>query len=196
MRRLRPSLLVLMALAATLSGVAHGVGVIQATTAGPVPAPATRLGVSIAKDQVAHDKDSAGRSRSLDLREQAAKATEERIKADLATRAAPPSPTKNGAVEGGEQFDSLARVYQAMKPASAAVVFEKLDMNVQMQIAKRMRDRSTALILASMSPQAATDLSMALARKSAVIPVRTPTAGVPAGAPAAGPLASAPAIGR
>lgn len=169
MRRLRPSLLALTALTAALSGVAHGVGVLQAATA--VPAPPTRLGVSIAKDQLSRDLDSAGRSRSLDLREQAAQATERRIKADLATRLPPAAAAKIGAADGGDQFDSLARVYQAMKPASAAVVFEKLEMTVQMQIAKRMRDRSTAMILANMSPQAASDLSMALARKSAVGPV-------------------------
>ena len=41
----------------------------------------------------------------------------------------------------------------------------RLDMDVQMEVAQRMRDRSTALILAAMTPQGAAALSMALARK-------------------------------
>jgi flagellar motility protein MotE (MotC chaperone) len=52
-----------------------------------------------------------------------------------------------------------------MKPAKAAVVFEKLAMDVQMKVAQRMRERSTAMILASMTPKGAAALSMALARR-------------------------------
>ena len=52
-----------------------------------------------------------------------------------------------------------------MKPAKAAVIFERLDMEVQTEVAKRMRERSTALIVSNMSPNAAVQLSMALAGK-------------------------------
>jgi flagellar motility protein MotE (MotC chaperone) len=47
------------------------------------------------------------------------------------------------------------------------VVFEQLDMEVQMKVAQRMRERSTAMIMAAMTPKGAAALSMALARKSA-----------------------------
>jgi flagellar motility protein MotE (MotC chaperone) len=163
--RFKPSLLLLMAGAAGLSVLAHGATV----AAGPAePAPATRMGVSI--KQAASDRDSAAarRDRALDLREQAARATEARIKADLEARQS--EPQKAGgkpAEEEEDQFESLARIYQTMKPAKAAKVFEQLDMDVQVSVAQRMRDRSTALILASMSPEGAAKLSMALARQDA-----------------------------
>ncbi|UYY59701.1 MotE family protein [Sphingomonas sp. S2-65] len=132
----------------------------------------TRLGNSIEQDMSASDAAAARRKRGLDLREQAAKAAEARLQANLAARqqqdAAATQTAANGPAEAPEaQFDELARIYQAMKPAKAAVVFEQLDMEVQMKVAQRMRERSTALILAAMTPKGAAALSMALARRSA-----------------------------
>jgi flagellar motility protein MotE (MotC chaperone) len=166
MRQFRPRLLALTAIAAGLSILANGVGAVTAAT----EPPPTRLGASIQKDLVAQASATAQRNRALDLREATARATEARLKADLDNRTDEDSKGKKSAdaTEAGEQYDSLARVYQAMKPARAAAVLEQLDMDVQMQVAKRMRDRSTAMILASMSPAGAAALSMALARKSAL----------------------------
>ncbi|MEG3144375.1 hypothetical protein U1839_06875 [Sphingomonas sp. RT2P30] len=160
----RPSLLMLTAAAATISTLAHAV---SATSPSP-EAPATRLGTAIKQDLAAHDESAARRNRALELREQVARAAEERIKADLRARqqqadAATDSGT-NAAKEA--QYDNLARIYQAMKPTKAALVFEQLDMDVQMKVAQRMRERSTAMILAAMTPGGAADLSMSLARKS------------------------------
>lgn len=187
MRSLRPRLLVITAVAAGLSIIANGVGAVTAAT----PLPATRLGVSIQKDIEGQATAAAQRDRSLDLREQVARAAEARLKADLAAReAAAPKAEAAAAEAAGKQYDSLARVYQAMKPARAAPVFEQLDMDVQMQVAKRMRDRATAMILAAMTPKAAADLSMALARKSAsatthvATPVPAPVTASPAATPA------------
>ncbi|MDB5670946.1 MAG: signal peptide protein, partial [Alphaproteobacteria bacterium] len=69
------------------------------------------------------------------------------------------------------------RIYQSMKPAKAAIVFEQLAMDVQMQVAKRMRDRSTAMIMAAMTPNGAASLSMALARKHPVVRRALPAGG-------------------
>ena len=178
----RLSLLALTALTVTITSVAHGVGVVTNAVAAPAP-PASRLGGAIQQDVAVQERNSADRNRTLDLREQAARATEERLKADIAARAkSAPAAEKTAALAsvggGGEQFDSLARVYQAMKPARAAAIFEELDLEVQMQVAKRMRDRSIAMILAGMTPKAASELSMALAHKSARMPrpVAPPTA--------------------
>lgn len=161
----KPSLLALTAIAAMLSTVAHAV------TAASPDAPQTRLGTAIQQDMATRDQSATRRNRALVLREQVAKATEERIKADLRARqeqadvattaAGTPAHTAEGA-----QYDNLARIYQAMKPAKAAVVLEQLDMDVQMKVAQHMRERSTALILAAMSPSGAADLSMSLARKA------------------------------
>lgn len=164
----RPSLLLLMAAASAIAAVANAASIATGDQDGTAK---TRLGNSIERDLSARDQDAAKRQRALDLREQAAKAAEARLAADVEAKqkeAAAGAPGAPGAPSPAEaQFDELARIYQAMKPAKAAVVFEQLDMEVQMKVAQRMRPTSTASILAAMSPRAAAALSMALARKSA-----------------------------
>lgn len=161
----KPSLLMLTAAAAAISGVAHAVGV----AAPAADAPATRLGTAIKEDIATRDQSAKRRNRALALREQAARATEERIKSELRARqeAAASASSATGPTAQDAQYDNLARIYQAMKPAKAALVFEQLDMDVQMKVAGRMRDRSTAMILAAMTPKGAADLSMSLAHKEA-----------------------------
>lgn len=168
----RPSLLLMTAAASALAVVANATTI--ASTATQSNAPKTRLGNSIDQDMSQRDAEAARRKRGLDLREQATKAAQARLEADLAARqketeaATAPGATANGVTEPADgQFDELARIYQAMKPKAAAVVFEQLDMEVQMKVAQRMRERSTALVMAAMTPKGAAALSMALARKSA-----------------------------
>lgn len=156
----RPSLLMLTAAAAAAAAVANGIA-----AASPDPVPQSRLGVAIGSDLGARDQAAARRSRALDLREQTAKAIENRMKEALAPQSVPATPPLQKPVDQNDQFGDLARIYQAMKPASAALVFEQLDMEVQFKVAQRMRERSTAMILAAMSPKGAAALSMALARR-------------------------------
>lgn len=173
----RPSLLMLTAGAAAVAMIANGV---SAASPEETPSPQTRLGAVIQEDLGARDQAAARRKRALDLREQAARATEARLQADLEARqqaeaeAAPPASPR--AAEEGDQYQELARIYQAMKPAKAAIVFEQLDMDVQMKVAQRMRERSTGLILSAMTPKGAAALSMALARRSPPRPASFRTA--------------------
>lgn len=164
--KLRPSLLMLTAAAAGVSAVANAIG---AATPAPAEKPApTRLGVSIQEDMTARDRAAAQRARALDMREQAARAAEQRLKAAGGTAPGAPAAGKAGAAAAApenEHFDELARIYQAMKPKAAAVVFEQLAMDVQVEVAQRMRDRATAGILAAMTPKGAAALSMAIARR-------------------------------
>ena len=183
-----PSLLMLTAATAAAAMVANAV-----TAATPADQNGqTRLGNAIAQDISSRDAAAAQRARALDLREQATRAAEERLQAEVTARqpASGGTPGASGQPANPEdaQYDDLARIYQAMKPAKAAIVFEQLDMDVQMKVAQRMRERSTALILASMTPKGAAALSMALARKSAAMtrparPMVAATAPVPAAAP-------------
>jgi len=179
----RPSLLLLTAGAASIAAIGNAVGL---AAPGPMPvgeAPErTRLGVQIAEDLGQRDKAATRRGRALDLREQAVRAAEARLKAEAP--AAQPATTPQDAsagVSGGpmppaDQYDDLARIYQAMKPAAAAIVLEQLDLDVQMRVAQKMRDRSTAMILAAMTPKGAAALTMALARRGALRPVPVPAA--------------------
>jgi len=184
----RPSLLMLTAAAAAVAAVANGVSAASPDAGDGAGGPTrTRLGVAIGQDMNARDQAAARRNRALDLREQAARAAEQRLQADLGARqqqaaaAAGPPTTGGKPQDTADQFDDLARIYQAMKPAQAAVVFEQLDLDVQMKVAQKMRERSTALILGNMTPKAAAALSMALARRYAAT-----------GAPAARRLAAKP----
>jgi len=181
----RPSLLMLTAAAAGAAIVANGV-----TAATPAdPSGQTRLGSAIQSDMASRDQAAAQRTRALDLREQAARAAEQRLQNELSQQQGGPNgkPGANGQPASEDpQYDDLARIYQAMKPAKAALVFEQLDMDVQMKVAPRMRERSTALILAAMTPRGAAALSMALARKNAAQPVAVPA--VAARAPRPAPL--------
>ena len=176
----RPSLLVLLAGAAGLAAIGHGAAISAAAE------PETRLGASIQQSAVDRDKAAARRQRALDLREQAAQATEARLQAAVPPAGAGPQrPGAGGAeAEVEDQYDELARIYQSMKPAKAALVFEQLAMDVQMKVAKKMRERSAAMLMASMTPNGAAALSMALARNRPVERRPRPAA-TPAGAPTA-----------
>ena len=180
----RPPLLAMLAGMAAVAIVANG-----AAISAPAASQETRMGVSIKQSVKDRDRAAAERNRALDLREQAARAAEERRKAEMQAR---PNTPKAAAAKEDEQdgpYDSLARIYQTMKPAKAARVFEQLELDVQVQVAQRMRDRATASILASMSPDAAARLSMAMAGKNAQRPQ------MPA-QPGARPAQPAPRAGR
>lgn len=158
----RPSLLVITA------GFAGVTAFANAVAADPAP---TRMGVSIQQSMSERDQALAKQKRNLEMREQATRAAEARLKASVEARKAPAPNAANPANPGGaapldpnaQPYDDLARIYQTMKPARAAPIFERLDLEVQLQIARHMRERSTALILSNMSPNAAVQLSMALA---------------------------------
>ncbi|WP_246586951.1 MotE family protein [Stakelama flava] len=172
---MRLPLLPLTAAASALAVVANGAAALAGSND---PAQQdTRLGNEIRADMKAQQSREEQRQRSLDLREQALKAAQTRMQRQLgdANAAGTRSASKKGeSVEdpAKERFEELARIYQAMKPARAALVLEKLDPDVQLRIAQNMRERNAGLIMASMSPQGAAALSMALARGE---PVRSAT---------------------
>lgn len=147
----------------------------------------TRLGVSLRDDMARRDSMMAEEKRKLDMREQAAKAAEARLAEEMAARqgqqdaasAAGPKGRTNAAEEANEPYDELARVYQMMKPARAAPIFEKLELEVQTQVIRRMRDRSAALLMAAMNPNAAAELTMSLAGRKVVPQSRSKPAEAP-----------------
>lgn len=195
----RHALLLLTAGAATLSIVTSAVSAVSDPQANAV---ASRLGATIAKEMQAREAQAAARARALKLKEQMIAASENRLKADIGARATQEQAAAQAATQSGppqpNQYDALARVYQAMKPAKAAVVFEQLDLDVQVAVAKRMRERSTAMVMAAMTPAGAARLSMALAGRRPLAmasrltqPANMLAGGNPAAAPQATPLAGA-----
>ena len=157
----RISLLFMTAAAAGTAVIGNAVGL--AATAADTPAQ-TRLGAAIGEDIGQRDKAANRRNRGLDLREQAVRAAEARLRSQAAANPSPPATTPPpGTPPQPDQYDDLARIYQAMKPAAAASVLEQLDVDVQMRVIGKMRERSTAMIMASMTTKAAAKLTMAMA---------------------------------
>ncbi len=90
---------------------------------------------------------------------------------------------------------SLVRIYENMKPAEAARIFEEVDMHTLLSVVERMKERKLAPILAEMKPAKARDITVELARLKALIGAhgaanRGETGGEP---PAAGTGATMPA---
>lgn len=177
----KPILLAMLSGAALLSAIG---GAVNAGASPEKPAPkaaTTRMGASIEDAIDTRDRDSAAQARALDLKEQTIRAAQARLAASLKAKAksdagqASPNgvPPAAPAEPPPDPFDALAKIYQAMKPAKAAPVFEQLDLEVQTGVARRMRERSVAMILAAMSPPAAARLSMALAGKRPTLGART-----------------------
>lgn len=61
------------------------------------------------------------------------------------------------------RWQSLVSMYQAMQPADAARIFDKLDMDVLLGVLRRMNDRKAAPILAAMSPDRAREATERMA---------------------------------
>lgn len=63
------------------------------------------------------------------------------------------------------QILSLVKIYESMKPKSAAGIFEELEMETLIEVASRMRETKVATVLAKMRPDAAKSLTEALASR-------------------------------
>ena len=142
-----------------------------------VPAAETRVGAALATEL---DKQArqAGRARTADMESALLQATEKRIDEKLErlqgqrparralerpVRRIVANPGETGPANVDDRIAGLVTMYQAMRPKDAARIFERLSMNVQVEVASAMRERAMASILAEMDPKAAGDLTMALA---------------------------------
>ena len=76
------------------------------------------------------------------------------------------------------RFKSLVTMYEAMKPRDAAKIFDRLDVNVLLQVAAMMNPRSMSEILALMTPDRAQQLTVELANRAKTSP-NDPSAGLP-----------------
>jgi flagellar motility protein MotE (MotC chaperone) len=111
-------------------------------------------------------------ARQIELRERLAEASERRIDAKLMElRGLQTQQSQQQTVkvqETNQQFSSLVKVYEQMKPKDAARIFEKLDMGVQLAVATRMREQRMAAIMAEMTPEGARALTMELATQARI----------------------------
>lgn len=59
---------------------------------------------------------------------------------------------------------SLVKIYEAMKPKDAALIFQELDMDTLLLVAERMKENKLAPIMAKMNPARATEITVELSR--------------------------------
>jgi flagellar motility protein MotE (MotC chaperone) len=108
------------------------------------------------------------RARELDMREKVLAAAEKRIEERIAELK-----TIEGRIEAmfgqrdekaEKQLADLVKMYEAMKPASAAAIFDTLEQSVLIDVIRRMKPAKASPILAAMKPDRAREVTVELAR--------------------------------
>ncbi len=136
----------------------------------PATVAPTRTEIELAEELATKRASTDDRKRQIELRERLLEASEKRIDAKLIelkaaeTRAV--SVVSARQTVASEQFASLVKVYETMKPKDAARIFEKLDLSVQLAVATRMKERNMAALMAEMTPDAARNLTMEMAAQA------------------------------
>lgn len=106
------------------------------------------------------------RAREMETREALLAAAESRIDRKIqdfkALQATIESLIKTYDEQQSAKLTSLVKIYENMKPKDAARIFEELEMDVLLQVAERMKERSLAPIMAKMNPQRARDMTVEL----------------------------------
>ena len=64
-----------------------------------------------------------------------------------------------------KRIANLVKIYETMKPKSAARIFDELDMAVLLQVVERMKARKVAPVIAAMKPSRAREVTGALSRR-------------------------------
>lgn len=107
------------------------------------------------------------RAAELDLREQLLNATELRVERRVAELKALEERIQAENKERQDYEDTrlkgLVQMYENMKPKDAARVFDRLDLQILVDVVRQMKPRKMSAILAKMSPETAERLTVALA---------------------------------
>lgn len=74
-------------------------------------------------------------------------------------------------VQENEQLRSIVKVYENMKPKIAAKILERLEMDIQVEVATRMKEAKMAPIMAAMSEEGARALTSELAIRAKLPPL-------------------------
>ena len=110
------------------------------------------------------------RDRELDMRENLLRATEARLeqRVEELRRLEQRAATASNQVDEqrNQQMRGLVVMYESMKPRDAGRIFDRLDMDILLEVVTRMRPAKVADILAEMQPDPAKRLTTELARRS------------------------------
>ncbi len=109
------------------------------------------------------------REKELSLKEDTLKMVEDNIKQKMEQLNNLQSELKSIIAEYEKHEDEkilrLVKIYESMKPNEAALIFEKLEDDVLLDVASKMKEVKIALILSKMDPAKAKELTMELAQK-------------------------------
>ncbi len=164
--------------AATAGGDAATAG---GETAGPAPAEAaapdrtefnldevTPAEIKVLEDLAARRRELENRERDLEFREGLLKATEQRVEEKIeelkTLQAELQALVDQKDEEEVAKLESLVEIYSKMKPKEAARVFERLEMPLLLSVIGRMKERTSAAILAEMDPQRVSEITAEIAR--------------------------------
>lgn len=112
------------------------------------------------------------RSRQLDMREKVIAAAEKRVEQRIAElkeiegRIETMFGQRDEKVE--KQLVDLVKMYETMKPANAAAIFDTLEQDVLIDVIRRMKPAKASPILAAMKPDRAREITVELARIDAL----------------------------
>ena len=108
------------------------------------------------------------RERDLDQREAALRQVQDGIAAQIAQLEALKGQLDGllakASAEDNERIDRLVKVYEAMKPAKAAEIFNATDTGLLLPVVKRMREAKVAAVVEEMDPARAQALTLELAK--------------------------------
>ena len=168
----------------------------DAAAAAEPAAPAEEAAAPISKSEMTvleslseRRKELDTRAQSLDTRERLLAAAEKRVEDRIAElkeiEARINKRIGEQDAESEARLASLVAMYETMKPKDAARIFERLDMGVLLDVAKRMQPRKMAAVMAAMDPVTAQDLTVELALGEKFEGEAGPAPEVPENAPAA-----------
>ena len=165
------------------------------------PADMSRAEMDVLQNLSTRRQELDERARELDMRENLLKASEQRVDERISELKGIEKNIQDLLQQRDQaqaaQLASLVKVYENMKPADAARIFEKLDMAILLPVAQKMKPAKIALVLAAMDADAAKRLTINLATHLSATSEPLPEGALapPAGQPAAAPPAAAPAKG-
>jgi flagellar motility protein MotE (MotC chaperone) len=110
------------------------------------------------------------RARDLDVRENMLKAAEKRLDAKLLELKGMETKVETAATarekDQAQQLKSIVTMYETMKPKEAARIFDRLELNILVELSTQMNPRKMADVLAQMTPEAAERLTVEVARRA------------------------------
>lgn len=172
----------------------------QPETAAQAPAQVSVPGkaeIAVLESLSARREELEKRAQALDLREQLLAAAEKRVEDRIAELKTIEEKIKTRIADTDRQNETqmaaLVKMYETMKPKDAARIFERLDMGVLLDVAKRMEPRRMSAVLAAMDPVSAQELTVELATGDRLPDALDPGGALDGGAALKAPSAPAPA---